>query len=78
MKGGKRNINENTNIIKVDCFTIIFGFSILWPEILPELKSKNVSSFYYVNISPTGKLYSYNTMAFDHVHLILSQFFQYL
>ena len=38
----------------------------------PELKSKKVFTFYYVNTSPTRKLYRNNVMEFDNDYIILS------
>ena len=57
-------------------FTIMFEFSILWPVNSTRIEVKKVFPFYYVNISPTGKLYRSKVMEFDNVYIIKSSFFQ--
>ena len=53
-----------------------FIFFILWPVNSTRIEIGVIFSFYYINISLTGKLHIYKVMEVDNVYLILSSSFQ--
>ena len=51
-------------------------FVILWPVNSTRIEVEKCFPFYYINISPTGKLYGNKIMEFGNVYFILSSFLQ--